>query len=59
MYLVGIGAESLAEEMEHVVGLSVDTTCYVSLKYFSEDDPFADFVLHEAAHVLRRWFRSF
>ena len=51
VYLVGIGAEPLAEEMEHVVGLSVDTTCYVSLAFFSEDDPFADFVVHEAAHI--------
>ena len=25
-------------------------TCFVSLLYFSENDPFADFVVHEVAH---------
>src|SRR6185295_7759090 len=27
------------------------TTCYVSPDYFADDDPFADFVVHEVAHI--------
>ncbi len=34
-----------------MVGISEETTCYVSPDYFAEDDPFADFVVHEAAHI--------
>jgi hypothetical protein len=33
------------------VGLSEETTFFVSSEYFEEEDPFADFVVHEAAHV--------
>jgi hypothetical protein len=31
--------------------MSVNTTSYVSLRYFFEKDPFADFVVHEVAHL--------
>ena len=58
VYLVGIGAEPLAEDMGQIVGLSVETTCYVSLAFFSEDDPFADFVVHEAAHIFHNTKRG-
>lgn len=51
IYLASIGAAPLGGRAWSVVGLSVDTTCYVSLEYFTEDDPFADYVVHEAAHV--------
>ena len=34
-----------------IVGMSEETTCYVSPEYFAEDDPFADFIVHEAAHI--------
>ena len=34
-----------------IVGLSSEAKCYVSLAYFTDADPFADFVVHEAAHV--------
>ena len=50
-HLLGIGAEPLCGEEQRIVGLSVETVCYVSEAYFTEDDPFADFVVHEAAHV--------
>ncbi len=33
------------------MGRSEETTCFVSLKYFKMKDPFADFVVHEAAHI--------
>lgn len=51
IYLVGIGAESLGDDMRGVVGMSQETTCYVSLAYFAEEDELADYVVHEAAHV--------
>ncbi len=33
------------------MGVSQETTCYVSPEYFGENDPFADFIVHEAAHI--------
>ena len=33
------------------MGLSEETTCFVSPAYFEEDHPFADFVVHEVAHI--------
>ena len=36
---------------ETIVGLSEETTCYVSHEYFQQTNRFADFVVHEAAHV--------
>ena len=35
-----------------LVGLSEDTTCYVSMDYFKPNSQFDDFVVHEAAHIL-------
>ena len=58
VYLVGIGAQPLAEDMEQIVGLSVGTTCYVSMAFFSEIDPIADFVVHEAAHIFHNTKRG-
>jgi hypothetical protein len=51
MYLRAVGAELLGKTAMSIVGLSEATTCYVSPDYFTEDDPFADFVVHEAAHI--------
>lgn len=51
LYLASVGAELLGEDAPQIVGLSEETTFYVSLEYFDEDDPFADFVVHEAADV--------
>jgi len=51
MYLRSVGAEMLGEEAMSIVGLSESTTCYVAPDYFTEKDPFADFIVHEAAHV--------
>jgi hypothetical protein len=41
----------LGEGAPAIVGLSEETTCFVSLEYFSESDPFADFVVHEEVRV--------
>jgi hypothetical protein len=51
LYLLSVGAELLGSDAPRVVGISEETTCYVSPDYFAEDDPFADFVVHEAAHI--------
>lgn len=51
LYLGSLGAELLAEDAPRIVGLSAETTCFVSLDYFTETDRFADFIVHEAAHV--------
>ena len=51
LYLLSVGAELLGPDAPRVVGISEETTCYVSPDYFAEDDPFADFIVHEAAHI--------
>ena len=51
LYLGSMGAPLLGPDAERIVGLSEETTCYVSLAYFHEGDPFDDFVVHEAAHI--------
>jgi hypothetical protein len=35
-----------------IVGLSEETTCYVSISHFDETDPFADFVVHEGSLLI-------
>lgn len=51
LYLGAIGADLLSEDARGHLGMSEGTTCYVSPAYFEQDDPFADFVVHEVAHV--------
>ncbi len=51
LYLGSIGAELLGEDAPVIVGLNLETTCYVSPTYFEDDDPYADFVVHEVAHI--------
>lgn len=58
LYLAGSGAELLSPDAPNLVGLSQNTSCYVSPQYFHEDDRFADFVVHEAAHVFHNCKRG-
>lgn len=58
LYLGSIGAPCLDGSPCRLVGLSEETTCYISMTYFEEADPFADFVIHEAAHVFHNWKRQ-
>jgi hypothetical protein len=51
LYLASFGAELLSDAAPRIVGLSEETTCYVSVEYFTASGPFEDFVVHEAAHV--------
>jgi hypothetical protein len=51
LYLASLGVELLGESAPHLVGLSEEAKCYVSSEYFSNIDPFADFIVHETAHI--------
>ncbi len=58
LYLAGLSAELLSEDAPQLLGLSVDTTCYVSTDYFHTESRFEDYVLHEAAHVFHNCKRE-
>ena len=58
LYLLSSDAELLAEDAPRIVGLSEETKCYVSPEYFHQDDEFADFVLHEVAHIFHNCKRE-
>ena len=58
LFLGSIGADMLSEEAPHIIGLSEETTCYVSAGYFDSDDKFEDVVVHEAAHVFHNCKRE-
>ena len=58
LYLVSVGCERLSDEAPNIVGLSEETTCYVSPAYFTTQDEFADYVVHEAAHVFHNCKRA-
>lgn len=51
LYLGSIGAQPLGGSEHAIVGISEATTCYVSMAYFTGQERFADFIVHEAAHV--------
>ena len=59
IYLGSFGLPLLGGEYACIVGLSEETRCYVTSRYFTEDDPYADFVAHEAAHVFHNWKREY
>ena len=58
IYLDSIGANTLGNGDFRALGLGEETTSYISLKYFSDDDPCADYVVHEMAHVFHNWKRA-
>lgn len=58
LYLSSLDAPLLGPNAPQLVGLSDETTCYVSADYFNGDDPFADFIVHEAAHVFHNTKRA-
>lgn len=51
LFLVSADAELLGPDAPSLVGLSEETTCYVSMTYFDCGGRFEDFLVHEAAHV--------
>lgn len=58
LYLASVGSELLGEGAPRLVGISEETTCFVSAEYFASDDLFADFIVHEAAHIFHNCKRS-
>jgi hypothetical protein len=58
LYLLSCGAKLLADDAPRIVGMSEDTTCFVSMDYFRSNHRFADCVIHEAAHVFHSCKRS-
>src|ERR1019366_9093551 len=58
LYLASVGARLLGEDAPLLVGLSEENTCFVSPEYFAEDDPFADFIVHEVAHIFHNCKRA-
>jgi hypothetical protein len=58
LYLTGIGAPRLSSEAPLLEGMSEGTTCYVSMRYFSQTDRFADFIVHETAHLFHNCKRE-
>ena len=51
LYLYSAGADLLGPDARVALGMSQETTCFVSPAYFDEDHPFADYVIHEVAHI--------
>lgn len=58
LYLGGFDGELLSEDAPNLVGLSIETTCYVSVAYFRQESRFDDFVVHEAAHIFHNCKRE-
>jgi hypothetical protein len=51
IYLRSLGLASLDGSRNPPLGCNEHVTCYVSLEYFRQTDPFADYVVHEVAHI--------
>ena len=58
IYLASLGAKTLTDDTPAIVGLSEETTCYVSIEYFRNNNPFEDYVIHEAAHIFHNCKRE-
>jgi hypothetical protein len=58
LHLATLGADLLSPVAPRLVGLSEETTCFVSPLYFSDPDPMSDFVVHEVAHIFHNCKRA-
>jgi hypothetical protein len=58
IYLHSLGAPLLGDDSQAILGMNEETTCYVSMEYFDEKDRFADYVVHEVAHIFHNCKRS-
>lgn len=59
LYLTSLGAGLLSDKAPRIGGLTVETTCFVSPEYFNpKSDRFADFILHETAHIFHNCKRG-
>jgi hypothetical protein len=59
LFLGSLGLPALDGQRAGFVGFSEETKFYVSMTYFKDTDPFADWVVHEAAHVFHNWKRAY
>ncbi len=59
LFLGSLDLPGLDDQPVGFVGFSEETTFYVSMDYFKNGDPFADWVVHEAAHVFHNWKRAY
>ncbi len=48
----------LSNEAPLLEGMSEGMACYVSMRYFSQTDRFADFIIHETAHIFHNCKRE-
>lgn len=58
LYLGSVGAAPLGGHSIDLLGLSEETTCFVSMEYFTSKDRYSDYVVHEAAHVFHNCKRG-
>lgn len=58
IYLSSLDAKLLADDAPGIVGMSEETTCYVSMEYFRNENKFDDYVIHEAAHIFHNCKRK-
>ena len=58
LYLASVNAPLLSDSAPRIVGLSEETTGYVSADYFREANRFDDFVVHEVAHIFHNCKRE-
>lgn len=58
MYLASVDTDVLWPDAEGAVGLSEESTCYVTMEYFDEGERFADYVVHEVAHIFHNCTRE-
>ena len=58
LYLLSCGAKPLSKHGRHIVGLSAEKTCFVTMDCFNTRSRFDDFVVHEAAHIFHNCKRS-
>ncbi len=59
IYLGSVSLTPIGCDHISIVGLSEETRCYVSTAYFTEQNPYADFVVHESAHIFHNWKREY
>ena len=58
IYLHSLGVPTLGTEPVQILGLNLEKECYVSMHYFTDEDPFADYVTHEVAHIFHNCKRE-
>jgi hypothetical protein len=58
VYLSSVNAEPLGGKGQGLLGLSQETTCFVTARYLEGREDFDDFLVHEAAHVFHNHKRE-